>query len=310
VTAAARAGSAAPASRLEAGGELRTLLAAVARCAGEARVETYLVGGAIRDLLLGRPFVDVDVSVHAEPDRTRELAAALASELGGRVKARHERFGTATVELAGGTRLDLATTRRESYPVPGALPVITGGAAIGDDLARRDFTIHAMAAPIEPGGALGDVVDPFGGARDAEARVLRLLHGRSLADDPTRALRAARYGARLGFEWDPGFGPALEESRAAGSWTRISGDRLRRSLEEVLAESSRAAAIARLRSAGVLDDVVPGWGRARSGELGADGTIETRWAALLAPVDPPLRRAVAERLNFSRALRRATSTGR
>src|SRR5262249_36188264 len=162
----------------------------------------------------------------------------------------------------GARRLDLATTRRETYPHAGSLPVITGGASLEEDLARRDFAIHAMAAPVAEDGALGDLVDPFGGLRDLEEGRLRVLHPRSFADDPPRALGAPRYAARLGFEWDPGLAQALEESRSAGSWARISGDRLRRSLEEILSEDARDRAIERLRGASVLDDIVPGWGRA------------------------------------------------
>jgi tRNA nucleotidyltransferase (CCA-adding enzyme) len=313
VTAPARAGR-----RSEAQGQplrhpipgsfLDALLPLAARRAAELGTRLSLVGGAVRDLLLARELVDVDLAVEGPPEKTLLLAAALAQDLGGRVEARHERFGTATIETQAGTRVDLATARRESYPVPGALPVIDGEATLGEDLARRDFTVHAMAARVGESGALGDVVDPFGGRADLEARRLRLLHARSLADDPTRVLRAARYSARLGFAWDAGFPPALAESRKAGSWKSISGDRLRRSLEEVLAEAGREEAFALLRSSGVLDHVVPGWGGAPPASLSAAGSLEDRWAALLSPLPPALRGEVAERLNFSRAFRRATDT--
>jgi tRNA nucleotidyltransferase (CCA-adding enzyme) len=284
--------------------DLRPLLAAVARNARELDAPAFLVGGAVRDLLLKRAPVDVDVALESAPEKTLALAEAVAAELGGRVKAAHDRFGTATVEIDDGRRLDLATTRRETYPHPGSLPLITGGASIEEDLARRDFTVHALAAPISAEGEIGTIVDPFGGEKDAAGRELRLLHPGSLADDPTRAIRAARYGARLGFSWERGFGPALEASRAAGSWKRISGDRLRRSLEEVLAEGTRVPAVAKLREEGVLDDVVPGWGSSAAGEIEGEDVAE-RWRALLARADGALRVAVVSRLNFSRALRRA-----
>jgi tRNA nucleotidyltransferase (CCA-adding enzyme) len=290
-------------------GDLRPLLAEIARRARDVNAEPYLVGGAVRDLFLKRSFVDVDVAVQAEPATTLALADALASELGGRVKATHDRFGTATVELEDGRRLDLATTRAESYPYPGSLPVITGRASLEEDLARRDFSVHALAAPLSMTGEIGDVRDPLGGGKDLDARVLRLLHRRSLADDPTRAIRAARYGARLGFSWGEGFGPALEASREASAWRRISGDRLRRSLEEALAEDGREEAFERLRAAGILDDVAAGWGRVPRAAIAGDDLPE-RWRALLGPADGALRRSVASRLNFSRALSRAAEAAR
>ncbi len=286
---------------------LEALLPLAARRAAELGTRVALVGGAVRDLLLARDPVDVDLAVEGPPAKTLALAAALARNLVGEVGACHERFGTATIGTGAGTRVDLATARRESYPVPGGLPVIEGEATLEEDLARRDFTVHAMAARIGDSGALGEILDPFRGRADLDDRRLRLLHARSLADDPTRALRAARYGARLGFAWDPGFEPALAESRTAGSWTSISGDRLRRSFEEILAEDGREEAFERLRSSGVLDDVVPGWGAAPPAPLAA-GSLEERWTALLSPLPRELRGAIAGRLNFSRALRRATGT--
>src|SRR5690606_25329122 len=120
--------------------------------------------------------------------------AALAARLGA-TTAEHERFGTAKVVLEG-HEVDLAGARRETYPEPGALPVVEPADSIEQDLARRDFTINAMALslddPAEP-------IDPHGGAADLDAGLLRVLHPGSFADDPTRALRAARYAARFGF---------------------------------------------------------------------------------------------------------------
>ncbi len=148
----------------------------------------YLVGGAVRDLLLGRGRADIDLVVEGD-------AAALAERLGAEVTS-HERFGTAKVEL-NGHEIDIAGARSESYPRPGALPVVVGGADLADDLRRRDFTINAMAIPLhgEP-----QLIDPHGGEADLATRQLRVLHDDSFIDDPTRAIRAARYAARFGFE--------------------------------------------------------------------------------------------------------------
>lgn len=150
----------------------------------------YLVGGALRDRLLGRQPAGLDVAVEGD-------AATVARRLGGEV-TEHPAFLTAETTL-GGVELDLTSTRRESYPAPGALPVVEP-ASIAEDLPRRDFTVNAMAVPLqgEP-----ELIDPLSGLDDLRAGLLRVLHDRSFADDPTRALRAARYAARLGFELEP-----------------------------------------------------------------------------------------------------------
>jgi tRNA nucleotidyltransferase (CCA-adding enzyme) len=155
---------------------------------GAAAGPVYLVGGAVRDLLLGSGRADLDVVVEGD-------AAALAASLGGAV-AEHGRFATAKVELDG-HQLDIASARTETYAAPGALPEVAPAAAIEDDLRRRDFTVNAMAIPLQGEARL---IDPFGGRADLERGVLRVLHPSSFADDPTRAIRAARYAARFRFE--------------------------------------------------------------------------------------------------------------
>lgn len=160
-------------------------LDAVRQAAGEEDV--YLVGGAVRDLLLGRERTDVDLVVVGD-------AAALAARLGAET-VEHERFATAKVHVDG-HEIDIATARRETYPEPGALPEVEPADSIEADLGRRDFTVNAMAVPLrgEP-----ELIDPYGGREDLEAGVLRVLHEGSFVDDPTRALRAARYATRYRF---------------------------------------------------------------------------------------------------------------
>ena len=148
----------------------------------------YLVGGAVRDLLLGRGRADIDLVVEGD-------AATLAERLGAEATS-HERFGTAKVKL-NGHEVDIAGARSEIYPRPGALPVVEPGADLAADLRRRDFTINAMAIPLRGEPRL---IDPHGGEADLATRRLRVLHDGSFADDPTRALRAARYATRFGFE--------------------------------------------------------------------------------------------------------------
>lgn len=162
------------------------------RAAADPAEPAYLVGGAVRDLMLGVPEIaNVDFVVEGD-------AAALAARIGG-VIAVHERFGTVTIGV-GGVPVDIASARRESYAEPGALPDVEP-APLADDLERRDFTVNAIAVPM---GGAPEPVDPRGGRADLRAGLLRVLHDRSFEDDPTRALRAARYAARLGFELEPG----------------------------------------------------------------------------------------------------------
>ncbi len=194
----------------------------LARIRGAAEAPVYLVGGAVRDLLLGRPRGDVDVVVEGD-------AAALAARLGAEPIS-HDRFGTAKVVLDG-HEVDVAAARRESYPEPGALPLVTPGASIQQDLGRRDFTINAMAVPLQ---GEAELIDPHGGRADLEAGLLRVLHPASFTDDPTRALRAARYAARFGFALEP----ETERLLRATDLGTVSADRRRAELLRLAGEAT------------------------------------------------------------------------
>jgi tRNA nucleotidyltransferase (CCA-adding enzyme) len=187
-----------------------------------AEEPVYLVGGAVRDLLLGHPRADVDLVVEGD-------AAALAERLGG-AAAEHERFGTVKVEVDG-HEVDVATARTEAYPEPGALPVVAPAADLEADLSRRDFTINAMAIPLD-----GEVrlIDPHGGEGDLGQGLLRILHPRSFEDDPTRAIRAARYAARFDFTLEP----ETERLLRAADLCTVSADRRRAELKRLAGEAS------------------------------------------------------------------------
>jgi len=287
--------------------DLRPFLARIGEAADRREMGLWLVGGALRDLLLGRPTKDVDLAVEAGAASALELATRLAALPGWSLKARHERFGTATLEAAGGLRVDLAATRREEYPAPASLPVVTGTATIDDDLGRRDFTIHAMARRIGKRGLVGATLDPFGGKRDLAAKTLRLLHAKSLVDDPTRAYRGVKYAVRLGFAWDAEFGKALKAARKADAFGRLSGDRMRRGIEEIFLESNWGRAIGLAAELELFGDVLPGWAGSQSPSKQSSVVpkAEEIWRRLLEPLPGPERAAAAGRLNFSRALRRA-----
>ena len=184
----------------------------------------HLVGGAVRDLLLGRGRSDnLDLVVEGDP---LTLAGALEAEV-----LEHERFATATVRLDG-LEVDVAAARTETYAHPGALPEVTPVADLEADLGRRDFTINAMAIPLEE----PELVDPLGGRADLEDGLLRVLHRRSFVDDPTRALRAARYAARLGFALEPGTEALLREA----DLSTTSSDRREAELLRLAAEPDAA----------------------------------------------------------------------
>jgi tRNA nucleotidyltransferase (CCA-adding enzyme) len=205
---------------------------------------TYLVGGAVRDLLRGARAVDLDLAIEGD---ARAAARELAQRLGGEARE-HERFGTATVKTRD-LAFDLATTRREAYEEPGALPVVEE-APLAEDLGRRDFTVNAMAIGLT-GEDLGHLYDPHGGVHDLEAGVVRVLHDESFVDDPTRLLRALRYEARLGFAMDPDTESLARRAAAEGALRPVSGTRVRDELMELLGELEVPGAVERLHELGL-----------------------------------------------------------
>jgi tRNA nucleotidyltransferase (CCA-adding enzyme) len=184
-----------------------------------ASLDLYLVGGAVRDLILQRDNVDLDLAIEAD---VAPIAEALAAATGARCVL-HPRFGTSAI-TGRGFQLDLARTRRETYAHPGALPTVEP-ASIIEDMARRDFTINAMALQLT---RAVDLIDPYEGARDSATGHISILHTNSFRDDATRMLRAFRYAGRLGFAVDVDTLPLLQ--RDLGYLQTITGPRLRREL--------------------------------------------------------------------------------
>lgn len=198
---------------------------AAGRLAGELGIGCALVGGSVRDLLLGRAVDEMDLVIEGDEPR---FAGALAQALSGAVASR-SRFGTAKLEVPGGPRVDLAAARTESYPRPGALPE-TRPASIEEDLVRRDLTLNAMAIRLEP-ACRGVLLDRCGGVRDLRGGLLRVLHGRSFEDDPTRGFRAVRLAVRLRFRLEEGTRTQLAAALAAGALGTVSGPRVCRELD-------------------------------------------------------------------------------
>jgi tRNA nucleotidyltransferase (CCA-adding enzyme) len=200
----------------------------------------YLVGGSVRDVLLGEPSLDVDIAVEGD---AIAFARTLADRLHGRVRP-HEQFGTAVVSYGDGERIDVAITRTESYPAPAVLPTVEQ-ASIGDDLRRRDFTINALAASLK-GDDFGRLVDPFGGRNDLESGTIRVLHDRSFVDDPTRIFRAIRYESRFGFRMEPHTEELARSCVGCGLVGDLSGARVPADLVALLEDGEVDRSIARL----------------------------------------------------------------
>ncbi|MDA0699015.1 MAG: polynucleotide adenylyltransferase, partial [Chloroflexi bacterium] len=272
----------------------------------------YIVGGFVRDLMLGGAVREVDLVVEGD---AIGFTQTVASRLGGRVTP-HRRFGTAKWRLprelataCGWTVLDFVMARSESYARPAALPVVTR-AAIRDDMLRRDFTINTLAICLDAEHA-GDVLDSCGGAADLELRLLKVLHPRSFEDDPTRMLRAVRFAERLGCELAPGtlrlFEPACAHVAA------LSGDRVRHELQLVFEEKHPAKVLARLDGFGLLAAIYPSLANTADAWLveklsaaeAAGGLAEVRWLVWLYRLSGEAAQAVAQRLRLPVRLRAA-----
>ncbi|MBI2684646.1 MAG: CCA tRNA nucleotidyltransferase [Actinobacteria bacterium] len=161
--------------------------------AGRSVDPVFVVGGAVRDCLAGRdPGVDIDLVVEGS---AITLAEAVAEQLDAALTA-HPAFGTAELSRTDGLRIDVASARRERYPAPGALPVVSPG-TLREDLARRDLTVNAIAVRLD-GSSVGEITAHTGALGDLADRRARILHPASLSDDPSRLVRLARYSTRLG----------------------------------------------------------------------------------------------------------------
>jgi tRNA nucleotidyltransferase (CCA-adding enzyme) len=233
-------------------------LSGIVATADASDASLYLVGGPVRDLLLGHPSLDIDLVTESD---AIDLATRAAQYLDAQLKI-HPTFRTATIRvspsssfpLPSSSSIDIATARTETYARPGALPKVHTPATIEQDLLRRDFTVNAIALRLN-GPNRGEIIDPTDGRADLDARRIRILHDRSFQDDPTRIFRAARYAARFHFRIEKGAAASI--SRDAGTLTAISGTRLRAELAAILAEQRPEVALMHLRKWGALHRTHP-----------------------------------------------------
>jgi tRNA nucleotidyltransferase (CCA-adding enzyme) len=289
-------------------GEKLDLLERLGRTAEASGERLYLVGGAVRDLMIGGRGPDLDLVLQGDAVR---FAGDAASALGFGFD-RHPAFGTATILPGGDFRMDIATARREAYAKPGALPDVVPD-IIEADLQRRDFTINAMALCLLPSG-FGEIVDPFGGADDLKKKFLRVLHDGSFVDDPTRILRGIRFSGRLNFSFDERTEKLIREALARRVFDTVSGARIKKEMKMIFEEHERGRVVTHLRAFGIGNSILPGFEFSLdlfkvadlvreaafelSGGIG-EGEVEpwlAGFAAAAAGNSPPVLEELAERL--------------
>ncbi|MBL7200098.1 MAG: CBS domain-containing protein [Anaerolineae bacterium] len=240
------------------------LLWQAAECARSLGYALYIVGGFVRDLLLGRENLDIDLVVEGD---AIALARRLAEENGGRVRS-HAPFGTAKWILQGGESLDLVSARREFYPYPTALPQVERS-SIKHDLHRRDFAINTLAIRLDR-DHYGELLDFYEGEQDLRNGLIRVLHSLSLVEDPTRILRAVRLEQRLGFQIEPRTRELI--ANALGLLPRVSGERIRHELYLLFQEQEPESGLARMQELGILHQIHPG--------LRCDGWLQDKFRML------------------------------
>jgi tRNA nucleotidyltransferase (CCA-adding enzyme) len=226
--------------------ELKEVIRQIIKVSQETRMPAYLVGGCLRDLILGVKNLDLDIAIEG---KGIIFAGNLAQKLKSTLKT-HERFGTATLILSNGLKVDIATTRQEKYPYTAALPVVSPG-SLKEDLKRRDFTINAMAINLVLDKEQ-EIIDPFGGQDDLALGRIRILHSLSFKDDPTRIFRAVRFSQRFDFKIEPETFALLKAAISDGLLDKVNPHRMRDELILILKEQIPFKPIKQLGDLGVL----------------------------------------------------------
>jgi putative nucleotidyltransferase with HDIG domain len=262
-------------------GAVHEPLAALATAAAEAGAAVWLVGGVVRDRLLGRETLDADLVVAGDP---AALARAVGRRAGGHAFELSEAFG--------GWRV---TARDRSWQLD---LLGLGGAGVEEDLARRDLTINAIAEPLLPGGEPGPAIDPFGGLADLRAGRLRMVSERAFAEDPLRVLRLARFAAQLGFTAEPGT-LARAQERARGL-SGVAGERIFTELRGIVCASGALTGLQLMDELGATRVVLPeldalgGVEQSRYHHLDVGGHTRATLAETIALVEDPSPLALDE----------------
>ena len=226
------------------------LLRLLKQAADEVGVRAWVVGGYVRDKLLGRPHPNPDVVV--EDGDALKLAERFAALAHAEPPVTFERYGTAQVSLSGHL-VEFVTARAESYAPESRKPDVRP-ATLDEDLRRRDFTINTLLMDLD-----GKIHDPLGGGKDLEARILRTPTDplRTFSDDPLRMLRAVRFASQLGFELAPELLPAMRQMKSRLAPPVISVERSADELRQMLASERPRLALELLDAGGLLDVILP-----------------------------------------------------
>lgn len=208
-------------------------------------INTYLVGGCVRDEILGVDNKDIDITVEGN---AKKIAESFSKKAGVKIK-KTSQFGT-FILFVSGFRIDIATSRREIYPGPGKLPLVEAGSIV-EDLSRRDFTINSMAIPI----GTKTLIDPFQGLKDIKKRLIRVLHGKSLIEDSTRIFRALRFAERLDFQIEQITESLIEEAIEKKTLLAISPARIRNEFSLCFKEKRRWNILEKIAQLGILEQL-------------------------------------------------------
>ena len=247
------------------GEQLLQMVLRIAAASADRREKIHLVGGAIRDMFLGLRSDDIDIVVEGDAIAfAKQLHAAWPELMPGRPAPGKPivfpKYGTAKLafqtEIAPGvTALDFSSARAEDYPTPGGRPVTRRG-DLREDLARRDFSINAMALEVNPEGTL-TLSDFHGGESHLENKILSVLHDKSFVDDPARLIRGMRFAARFGFMFSEPTHALVEQAVSSGLLATLPRARLFDEFRKALCERNATAVIARLNEGQVLQQISP-----------------------------------------------------
>jgi tRNA nucleotidyltransferase (CCA-adding enzyme) len=258
---------------------------ALGTVADESGLRAHVVGGFVRDMLIGRPNLDLDIVIEGDGLAFAEFAA---ERFGKRVRV-HRRFGTAVLVWSQDLRVDITSARTEYYQRPGALPTVERS-SLRQDLFRRDFSVNAMAACINP-MCFGQIADPFGGMRDLERGSIRCLHSLSFVEDPTRILRAVRFEKRFKFTLEPSTEALLRRAIELGMLDEVSGSRIREELLDVIAEERVGPILDRLAAIGALEHLLPDGVAAQDAVASVRQAVAAYGSLARRFTEPPTRRS-------------------
>lgn len=265
--------------------------------------QLYIVGGSVRDAVLEREHIDIDMATDARPDLVKALVADVHPEA---IYTVGERFGTIGA-IVDGRVLEITTFRSERYKPYSRKPDVSFGASLEGDLSRRDFTVNAMAQkPVT-----GELIDPFGGLRDIKAKVIRAVGNpdERFSEDPLRMMRAIRFGAQLDFAIEEGTAQAIERNHR--KLRLVSQERITDELNKILASPSPGRGMRVLCDLGLMEFIIPELLELRGTEQDeyhhkdvfehtlivldrVAPDLRLRWAALLHDIAKPVTKVVSD----------------